>query len=142
MSESVQTTRIRGRGGLTLPASVADRRFPLAVGAVTLAAAVFLLHQLLAWPPHEDETLALFVGRYPFDQLFQVVLEERGGAPLHFLFAWAVAQLGFGLEGLRLVSAALAVASLPVVAALGARLAGRREALAATVIVAATTSAT
>ena len=137
MSESVQTTRIRGRGGLTLPASVADRRFPLAVGSVTLAAAVFLLHQLLAWPPHEDETLALFVGRYPLDQLFQVVLEERGGAPLHFLFAWAVAQLGFGLEGLRLVSAALAVASLPVVAALGARLAGRREALAATVIVAA-----
>ena len=137
MSESVQTTGIRGRGGLTLPAAIADRRFLIAVGAVTLAAAGFLLHQLLAWPPHEDETLALFVGRQPLDQLFQVVLEERGGAPLHFLLAWAVAHLGFGLEGLRLVSAAFAVASLPVVAALGARLADRRHALVATVVVAA-----
>ena len=137
MSESVQTTGIRTRGGLTLPTAIATRRFPLAVGAVTLAAGAFLLHQLLAWPPHEDETLALFVGRHPLDQLFQVVLEERGGAPLHFLLAWAVAHLGFGLEGLRLLSAAFAVASLPVVAALGVRLAGRRQALVATVLVAA-----
>ena len=38
---------------------------------------------------------------YPLDQLFQVVLEERGGAPLHFLLAWAIAHLGLGLEGLR-----------------------------------------
>ena len=137
MSESAQTTGIRTRGGLTLPAAIADRRFLLAVGAVTFAAAAFLLHQLLAWPPHEDETLALFVGRNPLDQLFQVVLEERGGAPLHFLLAWVVAHLGFGLEALRVLSAAFAVASLPVVAALGARLAGRRQALVATVLVAA-----
>ena len=32
----------------------------LGVGGVTAAAAAFLLHQLMAWPPHEDETLALF----------------------------------------------------------------------------------
>ncbi len=137
MSESVQTTGIRDRGGLAVPTALAGRRFLLAVGAVTLAAGGFLLHQLLAWPPHEDETLALFVGRYPLDQLFQVVLEERGGAPLHFLLAWAIAHLGLGLEGLRILSAAFAVASLPVVAALGARLAGRRQALVATVLVAA-----
>ena len=120
-----------------MPAAIASRWFPLGVGAVTLAAAGFLLHQLLAWPPHEDETLALFVGRNPLDQLFQVVLEERGGAPLHFLLAWALTHLGFGLEGLRILSAAFAVASLPIVAALGARLAGRRQALVATVLVAA-----
>ena len=40
--------------------------------------------------------------------------------------AWAVAHLGLGLGGLRLVSAAFAVASLPLVALLGRRLAGRR----------------
>ncbi|MCP9487781.1 MAG: glycosyltransferase family 39 protein [Gaiellaceae bacterium MAG52_C11] len=137
MTESVQTTGVRPRGGWTLPAAIAGRRYPLAVGAVTLSAAAFLLHQLLAWPPHEDETLALFVGRYPLDQLFQVVLEERGGAPLHFVLAWAVAHLGFGLEGLRVVSAAFAVGSLPIVAALAARLTGRRQALVATVLVAA-----
>ena len=137
MSEGVEAPRIRGRVGPALPAVVAARWFPLGVGLTTLAAAAFLLHQLLAWPPHEDETLALFIGRHELDGLFQVVLEERGGAPLHFLLAWAVAHLGFGLTGLRLVSAAFAVASLPVVALLGARLAGRRPALVATVLVAA-----
>ena len=85
----------------------------------------FLLHQLLAWPPHEDETLPLFIGRHPLDQVFQVVLEERGGAPLHFLIAWAVAHLDLGLEGLRAFLRAFAIASLPVIALLLARLAER-----------------
>ena len=64
------------------------------------------------------------------------MLEERGGAPLHFLLAWVVAHLGLGLGGLRALSALFAVASLPVVALLAARLAGRVPALVATVIVA------
>ena len=93
---------------------VAAHWFGLGVAALAAAAAAFLFHQLLAWPPHEDETLPLFVGRHPLGELFQVVLEERGGAPLHFLLAWAVAHLGFGLEGLRALSALFAVASLPV----------------------------
>lgn len=42
---------------------VEARTFWLAIGAVVVAAGVFLWHQLMAWPPHEDETLALFVGR-------------------------------------------------------------------------------
>ena len=68
--------------------------------------------------------------------MFQVVLEERGGAPLHFLLAWTVAHLELGLEGLRAVSAFFAVASLPVVALLLARLAGRVPALVGTLVVA------
>ena len=136
MTESAQASEIRGRGGLAVPAVLGARWFALGVGAVTATAALFLLHQLMAWPPHEDETLALFVGRHPLDELFQVVLEERGGAPLHFLFAWVVAHLGFGLEGLRLVSAAFAVASLPVIALLLARLAGRVPALIGTLLAA------
>jgi Dolichyl-phosphate-mannose-protein mannosyltransferase len=63
------------------------------------------------------------------------VLEERGGAPLHFVLAWVVAHLGLGLGGLRALSALFAIASLPVVALLGVRLAGRRQALVATAIV-------
>lgn len=137
MTEGVEESRIRARGLPALPVVLTTRWFPLSVSAITAAAAAILLHQLLAWPPHEDETLALFIGRHPLDGLFQVVLEERGGAPLHFLFAWAVAHLGFGLSGLRLVSALFAIASLPVIALLGARLAGRRRALVATVLVAA-----
>ncbi len=61
---------------------------------------------------------------------------ERGGAPLHFVLSWAVAHLGFGLGGLRLVSAAAAVASLPLAAALGERLVGRRAALLGTALLA------
>jgi Dolichyl-phosphate-mannose-protein mannosyltransferase len=81
--------------------------------------------RLTAWPPHEDETLALFVGRGSLGALLDTVLSERGGAPLHFLVAWAVAHLGGGLAALRAVSAVFAIASIPLVAALAARLAGR-----------------
>ena len=90
----------------------------------------------MAWPPHEDETLALFVGRDSLAGVVEHVTRDRGGAPLHFLFAYAVAHLGLGLGSLRLVSAAFAVASLPLIALLGRRLAGRSAALIATALVA------
>ena len=106
----------------------------LGVAGVTVVAAAFLLHQLMAWPPHEDETLALFVGRDSLPGVIDHVTRDRGGAPLHFLVAWAVAHLGFGLGGLRLASAAFALASLPLVALLGRRLAGPAVALVATAI--------
>jgi len=115
---------------------IAARWLWLGVAAVTLAAAAFLLHQLMAWPPHEDETLALFVGRDSLPGVVEHVTRDRGGAPLHFLVAWAVAHLGFGLGGLRLASAMFALASLPLVALLGRRLAGPAVALVATVLVA------
>ena len=116
---------------------VGERTFRVGVGACTTAVAAFLLARLTAWPPHEDETLALFVGRDSFPGMLDTVLGQRGGAPLHFLFAWIVAQLGGGLVALRLLSAAFAVASVPVIALLCSRLAGRGAALAATVIVSA-----
>jgi hypothetical protein len=136
MSETAQATRFGAREGAAARAWAAAHWFPLGVAAISAAAAGFLFQQLLAWPPHEDEALPLFVGRHPLDELFQVVLEERGGAPLHFLLAWVVAHLELGLAGLRAVSAACAVASLPVVALLAARLGGRVRALVTTVIVA------
>jgi hypothetical protein len=115
-----------------------DRRlFVAGVTACTAAVAVFLLLQLSGWPPHEDETLPLFVGRQPIDGLFDIVLGKRGGAPLHFLLAWMVAHAGGGLETMRFFSALFAVASIPAVAVLGNRLAGRGPALAACVLAAA-----
>jgi hypothetical protein len=137
MSDTAQATRIGAREGAAARAWIVVRWFPLGVAGITAATAGFLLHQLLAWPPHEDEALPLFIGRHPLDQVFQVVLEERGGAPLHFLLAWAVAHLDLGLEGLRAVSALFAIASLPVIALLVARLGTRLHALIATVVVAA-----
>ena len=116
-----------------------DRRlFWAGVTALTAGTAAFLLVQLSAWPPHEDETLPLFVGRQPLGDLFDIVLGKRGGAPLHFLLAWVVAHAGGGLETMRFFSALFAVASLPVIALLGKRLAGRGPALAATALAAGT----
>ncbi len=117
-------------------AFVAAQWLWLGVAAISVAATAFLLHQLMAWAPHEDETLALFVGRDSFVGVIEHVTQRRGGAPLHFVVAYAVAHLDLGLGSLRLVSAAFAVGSLPLVALLGRRLAGRRAGLTATALVA------
>ena len=124
-------------GDSRVGAAVSERVFAVGVIVCTGAVAAFLLARLTAWPPHEDETLALFVGRDSLPEVLAAVQGERGGAPLHFVFAWAVAVLGGGLAELRLVSAVFASATVPVVALLGRRLGGRAVALAATVIVSA-----
>jgi len=144
MSETTMTQGIEARteGAATAVAGASARswlalRWPyVGVAGVVLAATAFLLHQLMAWPPHEDETLALFTGRDSLPGVVEHVTRDRGGAPLHFLLAWAVAHLGFGLGGLRLLSAAFAIASLPLVAALGTRLADARVGFVATLVVA------
>jgi hypothetical protein len=126
----------------SVPARVAalpelDRRvFVAGVVACTAGVATFLLVQLSGWPPHEDETLPLFVGRQPLSELFDIVLGKRGGAPLHFLLAWVVAHAGGGLEAMRALSALFAAASVPGIAVLGNRLAGRGPALVATALAA------
>ncbi len=111
-----------------------ERWFELGVSLCTLAAGAFAASQRSAWPPHEDETLALFVGRGSLHHVLRTVLGERGGAPLHFLFAWAVAHLGGGLGSLRLVSALFAALSVPVIALLVARLADRITGLVAALL--------
>jgi hypothetical protein len=99
--------------------------FRVATAAVTVTAAVVLGWLLTQWPPHEDETLALFVGRESLGDVLRTVITERGGAPLHFVLAWAVVHLGGGLTGLRFVSLVFAVASVPLIAVLGSRLVNR-----------------
>jgi hypothetical protein len=112
-----------------------DRRlFVAGVAVVTVAVAAFLWIQLSGWPPHEDETLPLFVGRHSLGGAFDIVLGQRGGAPLHFLIAWVVAHTGGGLHAMRFCSALFAVLSIPAIAILGNRLAGRAPALAACVL--------
>lgn len=127
-----------------VPAGLATRArvwatdgYRLGVAAITVALGSFLLWHLHAWPPHEDETLAFFISRQPIGHVFDTVVGERGGAPLHFLVAHAVSLVTPGFTGLRLISVAFAVASMPVVSALVARLTDRRTALLATLVVAA-----
>ena len=144
MSETTMTQGIEAQGKSTPRATERtfarawlEARWPLVgVAGVMVASTAFLLHQLMAWPPHEDETLALFIGRDSLPGVVEHVTRDRGGAPLHFLLAWGVAHLGFGLGGLRLLSATFAVASLPLVAALGKRLASPPVGFVATLIVA------
>jgi len=123
-------------GGRSAPSFLRTHALWIGVAATTGTAAAFLLHQLPAWPPHEDETLALFVGRDSLGGIVEHVTRDRGGAPLHFVLAWAVTRLDLGLGGLRTVSAVFALASLPLVTLLAVRLAGRRAALIATMLVA------
>ena len=134
LGSAIETTRSPDRA--TRRAWLSARAFPLGIAGLTLVAGAFLGHQLMAWPPHEDETLALFVGRDSLGGVIDHVTRERGGAPLHFVVAWAVAHLGFGLGGLRVLSAVFALASLPLAAALGLRLAGRRAAFVAVALLA------
>ena len=136
MTQGAEAQPLGRAESLSVRAFLGTHGLWIAVAATAAAAAAFLLHQLMAWPPHEDETLALFVGRDSLGGVVEHVTRERGGAPLHFLFAWAVAHLGFGLGGIRLVSAAFAVASLPLAALLATRLAGRRAAVVATIVLA------
>jgi 4-amino-4-deoxy-L-arabinose transferase-like glycosyltransferase len=102
-----------------------QRLFWAGTTAVAAALAGTLTWLVQTWPPHEDETLALFVGRGSLGDVLHTVIGERGGAPLHFVLAWAVAHLGGGLTALRVVSLVFAVASVPLIALLGARLADR-----------------
>jgi hypothetical protein len=134
MTESAEATTIPQVRAAGLPTALTSRWFPIGVGGVAALASAFFLARLTAWPPHEDETLALFVGRDSLGGVIHHVTHDRGGAPLHFLVSWCVVHLGFGLSGLRLVSAALAVASLVAGAALVARLADRRTALLASAL--------
>ncbi|MBA3733824.1 MAG: glycosyltransferase family 39 protein [Actinobacteria bacterium] len=112
----------------------ATEYFWAGTAAVTAALAGVLGWLLRAWPPHEDEALALFVGRGSLGHVLRTVLFERGGAPLHFGFAWAIVHLGGGLTALRLVSLVFAVASVPLIALLGKRLAGPAVGVAAALL--------
>ena len=120
-----------------MQAAISRRTYLLGVATATAGVAAFLLAQLHAWPPHEDETLALFIGSKPLPEMFSTVLGERGGAPLHFLLVHIAALLSPTLTAVRLISVIFAVASIPVAAAVLARLAGRRAALVGTILVAA-----
>ncbi len=99
--------------------------FRVATAVLTAAVAAVLFWLVDRWPPHEDEALALFVGRSSLGDVLHTVITERGGAPLHFLLAWAVVHAGGGLTALRVFSVVFAVASVPLMALLGARLADR-----------------
>jgi Dolichyl-phosphate-mannose-protein mannosyltransferase len=110
--------------------------YRLGVAAIAAGLAAFLLLRLHALPPHEDEALVFFVSHSSLGDMLGTVLGERGGAPLHYLLAYVAGLVDPGLTSLRLISVAFAVASIPAIAALVARLSDRRTALVATLLAA------
>ena len=99
--------------------------FRAATGVLAAVVAGVLGWLVSLWPPHEDEALALYVGRGSLGDVLHTVVVERGGAPLHFVLAWGVVHTDGGLTALRLVSVVFAVASVPLMVELATRLADR-----------------
>jgi hypothetical protein len=94
------------------------------IAAACVVAALRLLPFLGDRVMHRDEALAVMVARRPLGELLETVQLVRGGAPLHFLLAKLVAELGGGLAATRAVSAAGLLLAIVAVGLLGRALAG------------------
>ena len=106
------------------------------IAAACAVAAARLLPYLGDRVMHRDEALAVMVARRPLGELLETVQLVRGGAPLHFLLAKLVAELGGGLVATRAISAAGMLLAIVAVGLLGARSGARWSAPAAAWIVA------
>jgi hypothetical protein len=126
-SRSLAFTRTRAND---IPA----RWFWTGVAVTAAALAGVLAVYLSTWPPNEDEALAIFIGRGSLPNVLHTVIADRGGAPLHFVLVWAVVHLGGGLSAVRGISLVFAVASVPAIAVLGARLVDRLTGLVAALL--------
>ncbi|MDX6629534.1 MAG: mannosyltransferase [Gaiellales bacterium] len=94
------------------------------IAAACAVAAARLLPYLGDRVMHRDEALAVMVARRPLGELLETVQLVRGGAPLHFLLAKLVAELGGGLVATRAISAAGMLLAIVAVGLLGRALAG------------------
>ena len=94
------------------------------IAAACVVAALRLLPFLGDRVMHRDEALAVMVARRPLGELLETVQLVRGGAPLHFLLAKLVAELGGGLVATRAISALGLVLAIVAVGLLGRALAG------------------
>ena len=106
------------------------------IAASCVVAAARLLPYLGDRVMHRDEALAVMVARRPLGELLETVQLVRGGAPLHFLLAKLVAELGGGLSATRLVSTVGLLLAIVGVGLLGKALAGPAVGAAAAWIVA------
>jgi hypothetical protein len=110
--------------------------FRASIAAACAVAAARLLPYLGDRVMHRDEALAVMVARRPLTELLETVQLVRGGAPLHFLIAKLVAELGGGLVATRAVSAVGLLLAIVAVGLLGRALGGPAVGAAAAWIVA------
>ena len=110
--------------------------FPASIAAACAVAAARLFPYLGDRVMHRDEALAVMVARRPLGELLETVQLVRGGAPLHFLLAKLVAELGGGLGATRAISAIGLLIAIVGVGLLGRALCGAAVGAAAAWIVA------
>lgn len=126
--------RSRFAAGFLARAEVATAASALAV----VAAAAFLLVRLVpdvsGKPLFDDEVLAGLTALHPVGELLDIVLSDRGGAPLHFVLAHVALALDASPEALRWLSVVFAAGAVPVCYDLGRRLGGRTAGVTAAVV--------
>lgn len=106
-------------------------------GLVVLAAALRFptLDVQSLWA--DEAATADVVGRGSLGDLLGAVRDQESTPPLFYVLAWAwTALVGTGEAGLRSLSALAGVATVPLAAAVGARVAGARAGLVAALLVA------
>jgi hypothetical protein len=117
-------------GALERPlAGILARPEAAAASALAVVASlVFLLARLIpdvsGKPLFDDEVLAGLTALHPLGELVDIVLWDRGGAPLHFVLAHAALAIDASPEALRWLSVVFALATVPVCFDLGRRLGG------------------
>ena len=108
--------------------------------ASVLAAAGLLLARLVpdvaGKPLFNDEVIAGLTALHPFRDVLDIVLFDRGGAPLHFVLAHVALAVDASPDALRWLSVVFAVATVPVCYDLGRRLGGTVAGVVAAVVVA------
>ncbi len=129
--------------GRVRAAARALERPEAATGAVVLAVAAsvaFLLARLLpdvrGKPLYDDEVVGGLTALHPLSELLDIVLFDRGGAPLHFVLAHFALSLDASADALRSLSVVFALATIPVCYDLGRRLGGRTAGVVAAIVVA------
>ena len=85
-------------------------------------------------PLFDDEVVAGLTAVHPLGELLDIVLFDRGGAPLHFLFAHFALAISPSPEALRWLSVVFAVATVLVCYDLGRRLGGRTAGAVAAIV--------
>jgi hypothetical protein len=87
-------------------------------------------------PLFDDEVVAGLTALHPFGELVDIVITDRGGAPLHFVLAHVALVLDPSADALRWLSVVFALAAIPVCYDLGRRLGGRTAGVVAAIVAA------
>ncbi|HVS99510.1 MAG TPA: glycosyltransferase family 39 protein [Solirubrobacterales bacterium] len=126
-----------GRRSLGAWARERSRAFWIVVGLTALAALLRFATLGVQSYPHDEIVTASRVLRDGFGHAMDAVWFSESTPPVYYALAWAWTQLvGTGEFGLRAVSAAAGVATVPVAYLIGVELRGRRAGLWAAALVA------